>query len=231
MEMALIADIHGNRPALEAVAADIGRRGIEQICCLGDVVGKGPSTKWALNWARQNCALVLAGNWDLFIAENPEGKCQFHVDQLDAADLDWLRALPLEHRCLFSGRRVRLVHGRPSFELIGVSAQAERYDEVFGQGEPYDVLGYADIHQPGMRILPGDRYVFNTGSVGNALNDTRAHYVILSGEPGKASADFCINMVSVEYDREQAIRDARDAVGLVRADAFIREIETGVYSR
>ncbi len=43
-EIALVADLHGNLPAVEAVDADIRARGIEKIWCLGDVVGKGPSS-------------------------------------------------------------------------------------------------------------------------------------------------------------------------------------------
>jgi protein phosphatase len=41
--IALIADIHGNVPALEAVLDDIRRRGITRIFCLGDLVGKAQS--------------------------------------------------------------------------------------------------------------------------------------------------------------------------------------------
>ncbi len=40
----LIADLHGNLPALEALEQDLNRRGLKEIWCLGDIVGKGPSS-------------------------------------------------------------------------------------------------------------------------------------------------------------------------------------------
>lgn len=40
-KIAVISDIHGNLPALEAVLADIQQRDIHRIICLGDLVGKG----------------------------------------------------------------------------------------------------------------------------------------------------------------------------------------------
>lgn len=38
-KIAIISDIHGNLPALEAVLKDIDRRGVSQIICLGDMIG------------------------------------------------------------------------------------------------------------------------------------------------------------------------------------------------
>ena len=40
---AIISDIHGNLEALSVVLADIQKRGITEILCLGDVVGYGPN--------------------------------------------------------------------------------------------------------------------------------------------------------------------------------------------
>ena len=41
MRIALISDIHGNRPALEAVLAEIDDERVDRIWCLGDIVGYG----------------------------------------------------------------------------------------------------------------------------------------------------------------------------------------------
>ena len=43
MRTALISDIHGNLEALEKVLEDIDRRGVDEIICLGDIVGYGPN--------------------------------------------------------------------------------------------------------------------------------------------------------------------------------------------
>ena len=47
-QIALISDIHGNIPALEATLHDIRRRHIQRIFCLGDLVGKGPHSDQAV---------------------------------------------------------------------------------------------------------------------------------------------------------------------------------------
>ena len=68
MRIALIADLHGNLPATLAVADDIRRRGADAIWCLGDIVGKGPSSAETFDWAMDSCDLILRGNWDEGIA-------------------------------------------------------------------------------------------------------------------------------------------------------------------
>lgn len=62
--IAVISDIHANLAALKAVWADIERRGIGRIFCLGDLVGKGPYPAEAVDEIRQRCEVVLQGNWD-----------------------------------------------------------------------------------------------------------------------------------------------------------------------
>ena len=59
MDIALVADLHGNWPAIRAVDADITARGIKDIYCLGDMIGKGPSDKKAMDWTLERCKLVL----------------------------------------------------------------------------------------------------------------------------------------------------------------------------
>lgn len=64
MRIALISDLHANREALDAVFADIDRRGIETVYCLGDVVGYGPEPEYCVDVVRERCKLCLMGNHD-----------------------------------------------------------------------------------------------------------------------------------------------------------------------
>ena len=64
-KIAIISDIHGNLPALEAVLLDIERRGIKRIICLGDLVGKGPDSAAVVDRIKEVCESVVQGNWDL----------------------------------------------------------------------------------------------------------------------------------------------------------------------
>lgn len=63
--IAVISDVHGNLPALEAVLDAIEKRGIERIWCLGDTVGYGPFACECVDLVRERCDVVLAGNHDL----------------------------------------------------------------------------------------------------------------------------------------------------------------------
>ena len=232
-EIAVVADLHGNFPATLAVDADIRARGIDTIWCLGDVVGKGPSSAETFDWAMDRCEFILMGNWDEGIGKKQFPRDEFYYAQLGEARMRKLTEFPLEHTCVISGRKIRLFHGRP------IMPEVHYVHDPFEQLEPYfepdySVVGFADVHRQGVRVLSFKGLLFNTGSVGNGLGVPMAQYAILRGNPGSAEiGPFDIAMVTVPYDREQAIRDTEDAAkrGLVNADAFAREIATGVYSR
>ena len=233
IEIALVGDLHGNLPAVEALDRDLRARGIEKIWCLGDMVGKGPSSADTMDWAVSRCEVLLMGNWDEGIGRKLFPKDEFYYNQLGPARMKKLLELPLEHHALISGRKVRLLHGRPILnKAYQVHGEAEA---LLGAFDPdFDVVGYADVHRQGMRILNFKGILFNTGSVGNGLGLPMVQYAIMRGEVDSAApAPFDVSMVTLPYDRERAIRDAEEAGrrGLVNADLFCREIETGVYAR
>ena len=66
--IALISDIHGNIPALEAVIKDIRSRGIKRAFCLGDSVGKGPNPHRVLEMTCEFCENGVMGYWDALVA-------------------------------------------------------------------------------------------------------------------------------------------------------------------
>jgi predicted phosphodiesterase len=67
MRIALLSDVHGNRPAFEAVLDDVDSEGAEEIWCLGDLVGYGAQPDDCVALARERCNLSLAGNHDLVV--------------------------------------------------------------------------------------------------------------------------------------------------------------------
>lgn len=68
---AIISDIHSNLEALQTVLADIDRRGIKQIYCLGDVIGYGASPKECLDLVMERCAACVCGNHDHAVFYEP----------------------------------------------------------------------------------------------------------------------------------------------------------------
>ncbi len=229
-EIALIADLHGNIPATQALEADLTRRGINTIYCLGDIVGKGPCSAETFDWAFSHCQVIVQGNWDSGIAEKLFPNDQFYYDQLGPERMQKLRRLPREYSFTLSGRKIRLIHGRPVMQgLLTPSASAECLLPLF---EPdYQVVGYADVHRQGLRMVNTRGILFNTGAVGNPLGVTMVQYAILRGDDADPGAALDISFVTLPYDREAAIRDTEEAKNLPNGALFASELRNGVYAR
>jgi diadenosine tetraphosphatase ApaH/serine/threonine PP2A family protein phosphatase len=67
VRIAAITDIHANLPALEAVLAAIDEADVDEIWCLGDVIGYGAEPDECADLVRERCALCLVGNHDLAV--------------------------------------------------------------------------------------------------------------------------------------------------------------------
>ncbi len=67
MRAAVFSDIHANLPALEAVLRDSGETGVEELWCLGDVVGYGAEPDACIELVRERCDVCLVGNHDLAV--------------------------------------------------------------------------------------------------------------------------------------------------------------------
>ena len=233
MQIALIADLHGNRPATLALERDLAQIRPDLIWCLGDIVGKGPSSDFTFDWAHEHCDLILGGNWDYGVGEKRFPADSFYWEQLGQKRLETLCALPREHECWFSGRRIRLFHGRPVMDTLITAHHAKELIEPYfsaPDGSRYDVVVYADAHRQALRTMtPG--VMLNTGSVGNNLGEPRCCYALLCGEMTKERAPFEIRLRQLDYDRGEAVRDAQHTPLIPNIAAFIREIQTGIYSR
>lgn len=70
-QFAIISDIHSNVEALQAVLDDAGQRGIDEVICLGDIVGYGPNPKECLDLVRERCRIALMGNHDHALLYEP----------------------------------------------------------------------------------------------------------------------------------------------------------------
>ncbi len=72
MKRALISDIHSNLESLQAVLADIREQGVEEIFCLGDIVGYGPNPRECIDIVMK-CKVCLLGNHDQGALFDPDG--------------------------------------------------------------------------------------------------------------------------------------------------------------
>lgn len=67
MRAAVFSDIHANLPALEAVLRDSDEAGIDELWCLGDVIGYGADPNACVELVREHCDVCLVGNHDLAV--------------------------------------------------------------------------------------------------------------------------------------------------------------------
>jgi len=239
--IALISDVHGNLTALEAVLEDIDSRGITRIFNLGDYVGKGPRGREAIDLCRERCEVNLLGNWDDFLP-NPERDFDgpalaWWLGQLADGQGEWLRGLPFSHDLVVSGRRVRLfhasattVHRRVRFdhdeaEFLGMFANTP----ATGDGPEPTVVGYGDTHDPFYEVDRQRRTLFNTGSVGNCMDDPTPVYVVMEGVVGSVeAAPFGLQFVRVPYDVEAELTAAKE-MGMPELEAYAVELRYGIY--
>ncbi|WP_412539331.1 metallophosphoesterase family protein [Longispora sp. K20-0274] len=239
--IALISDVHGNLTALEAVLADIDARGITRILNLGDYVGKGPRGREVIDLCRERCEVNLLGNWDDFLPDPDRtwgGEAlAWWLAQLSEGQGEWLRSLPFSHDFTMSGRRIRLfhasagtVHRRVRFdhdeeEFLGMFANTP----ATGDGPEPTVVGYGDTHDPYYEVDRQRRTLFNTGSVGNCMDDPTPVYVILEGVPdSEVEAPFSIQFVRVPYDVEAELAVAGE-MGMPELAAYTSELRDGIY--
>ena len=206
-KIAIISDIHGNLEALEAVLEDIASQNVDEIYCLGDVVGYGPNPCECIDRC-QSFQMCLLGNHDNGALFDPEGfssgaeRAIFWTrQQLEATGSgsqqrwEYLSQLQRTHR---KGSTM-FVHGSPRSPLSEYVFPEDIYNErkisrIFSFIQKYCFQGHT--HVPGVftedcqfispRDLDGsfllsDRKVMvNVGSVGQPRdNDPRSCYVVL----------------------------------------------------
>jgi diadenosine tetraphosphatase ApaH/serine/threonine PP2A family protein phosphatase len=206
MRYAIIADIHANLDAFTAVLADIEQKGgVEELWCLGDIVGYGPDPCQCIELLRKCKHVCVVGNHDLAAIGKVEptyfnpmaaAACQWTAGQLGPGDIHYLEKLPLT----IEKGDFLLVHGSPMepvWEYV-VSAGIAARNFSFLKSQ-FCLLGHSHVPvafkeednsclpiqlSPGIGLVLGDdRMIINPGAVGQPRDgDPRASYAIYDDE-------------------------------------------------
>ncbi|MGR3782323.1 MAG: metallophosphoesterase family protein [Albimonas sp.] len=192
---AVIADVHGNADALAAVLADIDGLGIRSIFNLGDHVSGPLAPRETIELTMARAGMIsVRGNHDRWVVaggENMYPSDRFAREQLDAAQLAWLEALPATRRV----GDVFLCHGAPRDDLeYWLETVTPQGDVVFrglaeiaraAVGVDAGLALCAHTHLPRRVDLPDGRVILNPGSVGcPAYEDTDPYpHVVQTGTP------------------------------------------------
>jgi diadenosine tetraphosphatase ApaH/serine/threonine PP2A family protein phosphatase len=202
MRILVISDIHANYTALEAVLADAGN--VDEIWCLGDIIGYGPDPNLCLEVLRELPQLTcLLGNHDVavlgrmpFQSFNGEARRSLEWQErvLTADNLDFLKSLPQNLKVRGD---VSLAHGSPRdpvWEYILTTLAARLNFEFFDT--PFCFVGHShvqclfqlnedrnrvalDVPKVGEKSKMYPRAIYNPGSVGQPRDrDPRAAYAI-----------------------------------------------------
>lgn len=239
-----LGDLHGNIVATEAMEEHISKIAPDMVWFLGDAVGKGPSNDKTCDWVKAHCDHFLKGNWDDWVCHgyshrnDPKDTYaemnRFFFEQLGEERINWLHSLPLEGEILISGLRIRLIHGRPVDQLYQGYDPDEKIRKGFYSADKkikYDSIICADSHRPYVRSLHGG-YAVNSGSVGNSIGVPRAHALLVEGDlDSTEKTPISFTILSVPYDNEREAQIALATEGLPLAEAYAKEVRTGIYSR
>ena len=217
MRIAILADIHSNLVAFEAVLSHAeSRGGFDKIWCLGDMVGYGPEPNGCIKRLCEFEHVCIAGNHDwaaignMDTAEfNPVAAtaAQWTAQELTEEGKDYLLGLPLT----LQENGFTLAHGSPREPIWEYLLSIQAAQENFAYFETaHCLVGHS--HVPLIFELSGDeavyiefgeselklsenRMIVNPGSVGQPRDgDPRASYAIYNAET------HTVNHYRVEYD-------------------------------
>jgi diadenosine tetraphosphatase ApaH/serine/threonine PP2A family protein phosphatase len=223
--IALLYDIHGNLPALEAVLAEAEAAGGTSYLLGGDYAALGP-------WPRETAELLetlpaiarIRGNVERWLREEPEAPASAQGflaaaltaarESLGPALIERLYELP--ERAELDGMLV--CHGSPLSDIESFAPEAQAGEEGLLAGEGQRTILFGHSHRQFERPGPNGTLLVNPGSVGAPLDgDTRAAWAVYEGGQ--------IGFRRTAYDVERAASRMRSYGDW--AEPIVRRIEHG----
>ena len=212
MRILVIADIHANYCALQAVLQAFGSA--DEVWCLGDIVSCGPSPQQCIELVREACRYVVRGNHDTLASVGAT---------VDTAALDYLLGLPLSLTATRDGISCLLVHGSPSDPLSGSLRPYTDSQVLAREVEQCDesriLCGHTHM---AMLLKLGGKTIVNAGTVGQPRDgDYRAQCVLV--EDGR------VRFERVEYDLDALAYDyQRAAMPEAAKRKWLRDTQRGI---
>jgi putative phosphoesterase len=210
MRILLVADIHGNWPALQAINEP------HDIClCLGDLVDYCLEPAPCIDWVRQNARYTVRGNHDHGVAQNVtvSGRNGFKFltgvtraltrERISPDDARFLSRLPVTRMVTLNETRFLLVHASPRDPLDEYAPAEVDFWTRRLQNVDAEVICVGHTHQPYV-LEVGDKLVINPGSVGQSRDgDPRASYAVIE--------DYKVELKRVDYPIEEAVRPIQES--------------------
>jgi predicted phosphodiesterase/carbonic anhydrase/acetyltransferase-like protein (isoleucine patch superfamily) len=213
--LAIIADVHGNLPALEAVIAAVGN--VDGWICAGDVAGHLPFVDESAARLRTLGALCVKGNHDAAIVEGyailgstaATRALQLQRTYVTSGTLNWLAGLPERLDLDYDGCLITVLHGGPASPLYQKVTDVTDDIRAFAEGRVL-VLG----HTHHMLSEAGENYmVLNPGPVGLPADGIACAYAMVLELPERrvykiavpyGTASVVSRMQELGYDERYA---------------------------
>jgi putative phosphoesterase len=223
MRILLVADIHANWPALQALQEP------HDVClCLGDLVDYGLEPAPCIDWARQRAHHLVRGNHDHGVAQNVtvNGRTGFKYltgttrvltqQRLGPDDRRFLADMPLSRVVTLAGTRYFLVHATPRDPLDEYAFPDLEFWSRRLQGVEADVVCVGHTHMPFV-LQVGDQLVINPGSIGQPRDgDPRGSYAVIE--------DHRVELKRVEYPVDETIRVIQESSLPATAKDLLAEV-------
>lgn len=224
MRIAIISDIHSNLEGLEKALEIINERKVDDVICLGDIVGYGANPNECIALVRETTSHVLLGNHDE--ATIDLAKTEF-FNPFARIAAEWTnKALSEEHKEFLKGlpftvdkEGLTFVHSSPyepeEWHYILSQSDAQYNFSCFSL--PVCFVGHS--HVPGIfcedvwtrEVVPGKKFIVNVGSIGQPRdNDWRLSLGLFDTET------WTYENIRAEYDVNTAAEKIRKS-GLPKA--------------
>jgi putative phosphoesterase len=223
MRILLVADIHANWPALQALNEP------HDVClCLGDLVDYGLDPTPCIEWVRQKAKFAIRGNHDHGVAQNVTitGRNGFKWltgltrpltrERISPDDLRFLSRLPVSRLLTLEDTRFLLVHATPRDPLDEYAQPDVEFWSRRLQNVDADVICVGHTHQPYV-LEVGDKLVINPGSVGQPRDgDPRVSYAVIE--------NFRVELKRIEYPVEDTVKAIQESTLPDAAKEMLAEV-------
>ncbi|CAL9621153.1 hypothetical protein SUDANB120_05870 [Streptomyces sp. enrichment culture] len=217
--VAVLSDIHGVLPALEAVLAEPDVATADRIVLTGDIAaGPQPAPVLDLLAGLGDRVAWVSGNADRELVEYRRGRrdtipdpiAPWAAEQLREDHLDRLASLPRSLSLSVNGLgEVLFCHATPrdDEEVVLVDSRLDRWKEVFdGLDTGIGTVVCGHTHMPFVRLAHG-RLVVNPGSVGMPYGRSGAHWALLGPGVALRTTHFDLGAAAARLGRESSYPD------------------------
>jgi putative phosphoesterase len=223
MRVLLVADIHGNWPALQALKEQ------HDVCfCLGDLVDYAVEPAPCIDWVRRNAQFAVRGNHDHGVAQDirVNGRNGFKYlsgvtrlvtrDRLNPQEVRFLAGLPVTKVVTIDELRFLLVHATPRDPLDEYAPSDVEFWTRRLVGVDADVICVGHTHIPYV-LEVGNKLVINPGSIGQPRDgDPRGAYAVVENRR--------VEIKRFEYPVEDTVRAVQESGVAEDAKEVLAEI-------